>query len=107
MAIKTQGSIKRFGARYGRTIRSITGGVEHKQRKLYKCPYCRKVSAKRESVGIWLCRNCGSKFTGRSYEVIAEKVSKEKKKTQEAPIESIEKEKDEAQRYKAESEIKR
>ncbi|MGM5485248.1 MAG: hypothetical protein ACQEP1_05245 [Nanobdellota archaeon] len=107
MAIKSQGSIKRYGARYGRTVRTNAAHIESKQRKVYKCPYCRKISARREAVGIWKCSKCENKFTGRAYELVPEKVSKVDKSGGDAPIESIEKDKEDSERYKAESEIKR
>lgn len=65
---KLYGSVKRYGARYGRTSRQIAGGIEHKQRKAHKCPKCNKISAKRLSAGIWQCTKCNAKFTGKSYE---------------------------------------
>ena len=62
-------SIKRFGARYGRRVRLRFGFLEREQRKLHKCPYCKAVKAKRLSVGIWECKKCKSKFTGKAYRV--------------------------------------
>lgn len=73
---KKVGSIKRFGARYGRTTKERFGEVEKEQRKLHKCPYCNQVKVKRISVGIWECRKCGAKFTGKAYSV-KEKLFKE------------------------------
>lgn len=70
MAIsKNVGSTKRYGARYGRTVRHIAGKIENMQRKAHKCPYCRQEKAKRVSAGIWNCKNCGSTFTGKAYTV--------------------------------------
>ena len=63
------GSIKRFGARYGRGVKLKFGKIEEEQRKKHPCPYCRAVRVKRVAVGIWQCRKCGSKFTGRAYTV--------------------------------------
>jgi len=60
---------KRFGSRYGRTVRYKFIEIEREQRKLHKCPYCNKVAVKRLSVGIWHCRKCNSKFTGKAYSV--------------------------------------
>ena len=61
------GSVKRFGARYGRGVKLKFGKIEAEQRKKHPCPYCRAVRVKRVAAGIWECRKCGSKFTGRAY----------------------------------------
>jgi len=66
---KTKGPAKRFGARYGRTIRAKINLVEAKQKKIYDCPYCKEKKVKRIFVGVWGCKKCGAKFTGRAYEV--------------------------------------
>ncbi len=63
------GSVKRFGARYGRRLREKLGKIEQEQHKLHRCPYCQFVKAKRVSVGIWECRKCESKFTNKAYTV--------------------------------------
>ena len=68
MAEKTS-TTKRFGARYGVTLRKRVGVVEAKYRTKQKCPYCRKLEVKRVSLGIWQCRKCKVKFTGRAYEI--------------------------------------
>lgn len=70
MAIKHRpGSVKRFGARYGRGVKLKFGTIEAEQRRDHICPYCRAVRVRRVAVGIWKCRKCGSKFTGRAYTV--------------------------------------
>ena len=63
------GSVKRFGARYGRKPKLKFSKIETEQRKLHKCPYCSKVAVKRLAVGIWKCRKCNIKFTGKAYSV--------------------------------------
>ncbi|MFH2028244.1 MAG: 50S ribosomal protein L37ae [Nanoarchaeota archaeon] len=63
------GTTKRFGARYGRKTKKRFGIVEAEQRKLHKCPYCNAVKVKRVALGIWNCRKCGVKFTGRAYSI--------------------------------------
>ena len=60
-------SIKRFGARYGRTVKYKFGKIEAEQRKNHKCPYCNAVRVRRLAIGIWNCRKCGAKFTGKAY----------------------------------------
>ena len=72
------GSVKRFGARYGRKLKLKYSKIETEQRKLHKCPYCHKIAAKRESVGIWNCRKCNAKFTGKAYSVSRKIVTQEK-----------------------------
>ena len=68
------GSVKRFGPRYGRKLKLKFSKIESEQRKLHKCPYCSKVAVKRVAVGIWECRKCNVKFTGKAYS-IAKKIT--------------------------------
>jgi large subunit ribosomal protein L37Ae len=77
MAEKKSGSTKRFGARYGRTAKDNFGKIEHEQRKLHKCPYCSKVAVKRQAPGIWFCRKCSAKFTGKAYTIAKPTAKKE------------------------------
>ena len=63
------GSVKRFGPRYGRKPKLKFSKIEAEQRKLHKCPYCSKVAVKRLAVGIWQCRKCNIKFSGKAYSV--------------------------------------
>ena len=58
---------KRFGARYGIRPKKSFAKIESEQRKKHKCPYCLKVNVKRVSTGIWECRSCSAKFTGKAY----------------------------------------
>ena len=60
-------SAGRFGARYGRSIKSKLVKVEEKQRKKQKCPYCKKLGVKRLSSGIWKCSKCNKKFASDVY----------------------------------------
>jgi large subunit ribosomal protein L37Ae len=62
-------SVRRFGSRYGRRTRMMFGLIEKDQRSLHKCPYCNDVKAKRISVGIWQCKKCSAKFTGKAYKL--------------------------------------
>ncbi len=73
------GSVKRFGARYGRKLKLKFSKIETEQRKLHKCPYCNKISVKRIAVGIWNCKKCNSKFTGKAYSVSKKIITKETK----------------------------
>ena len=63
------GSVKRFGARYGRKLKLKFSAIEAEQRKLHKCPYCSKIAVKRVAVGIWKCRKCNAKFAGKAYSI--------------------------------------
>ena len=66
---KGLGSVKRFGARYGRTVKMKFAKVEAEQKKAHTCPYCSKPKVKRIAYGIWECTKCESKFTARAYTV--------------------------------------
>jgi large subunit ribosomal protein L37Ae len=57
----------RFGARYGRSVRTKLANVEQKQRIKQKCPYCKKLGVKRLSKGIWKCSKCNKKFASDTY----------------------------------------
>ncbi len=64
------GSASRFGARYGKRLRIKVLEVEKKYRNIkLNCPYCAKKQVKRFAPGIWHCRSCDSKFTGKAYEI--------------------------------------
>jgi len=65
--LKKTKSAGRFGARYGRSIKSKLVKVEEKQRKKQKCPYCQKLGVKRLSSGIWKCGKCNKKFASDTY----------------------------------------
>jgi len=67
------GSIKRFGARYGRRVKHKLGKIEEARKLSTQCPYCHKTSVKRLAMGIWFCGKCKSKFTGKAY-TIGEKI---------------------------------
>lgn len=68
MATKKVLTAGRFGSRYGKKIRQKVIDIEKKQKAWQKCPYCSKIRVKRVSKGIWQCRSCNVKFTGRAYE---------------------------------------
>jgi len=69
MAKEVPKSVKRFGARYGRRLRLKFGRIEKEQRKTHICPYCSYKKVKRLSAGIWYCKKCDSKFTGKAYKL--------------------------------------
>ncbi|MHA2271151.1 MAG: 50S ribosomal protein L37Ae [Candidatus Hodarchaeales archaeon] len=67
MKTKKVGSTGRFGTRYGSTLRKRTLRVEQELKVWHKCPSCSSSRVKRASIGIWICRFCGHKFTGGAY----------------------------------------
>jgi len=69
MRTKKVGPAGRFGARYGRKVRQRVIDIEVKQKQWQKCPYCLKPRVRRLAIGIWHCKSCNSKFTGRAYGV--------------------------------------
>jgi len=71
------GSAKRFGARYGRTVKHKFAKVEALQRKKYKCPFCSYTKVKRIAAGIWHCRKCNAKFANRAYTIVEPKIKEE------------------------------
>ena len=85
-SVENLGSAKRFGARYGRKTKLKFSKVETEQRKLHKCPYCSKVAVKRIALGIWGCRKCNAKFTGKAYSVSKKIITKEQEITEEPEI---------------------
>jgi len=74
MAETGLGSVKRFGTRYGRTVKHKLAKIEAGLRGKHKCPYCAKQKVKRVAMGIWNCQKCSTTFTARAYE-IGEKIS--------------------------------
>lgn len=69
MATKKVGSTGRYGVRYGQRLRAKVNIVEKTQNKSKKCPYCNRDAVKRVSAGIWQCKKCESKFTGKAYRI--------------------------------------
>ena len=86
-------SVKRFGTRYGRTLKLKFGKIEVEQRKKHKCPYCAAVQVKRIALGIWSCTKCGAKFAARAYTIAKKQVEQ----PQEAPAQSFEEHQEETQ----------
>ena len=64
---KTLGSAKRYGVRYGATLKRKVAVIEAVQRSDQKCPYCNRTAAQWRSVGIYECIKCGAKFTAKAY----------------------------------------
>jgi large subunit ribosomal protein L37Ae len=64
---KGRKAVNRFGPRYGRTIKSRVADIESKPTG--KCISCNSEKLEREATGIWKCRKCGTRFTGKAYQV--------------------------------------
>ncbi|MBS1266666.1 MAG: 50S ribosomal protein L37Ae [Candidatus Woesearchaeota archaeon] len=64
---KKKGLSKRFGARYGSTIRKRVEEIETLTKESKKCPYCAAPKVQRKAIGIWKCKKCKTKFTGKAY----------------------------------------
>jgi len=67
MKTKKVKSSGRFGARYGKSVRTKITNIESKQRKKQRCPFCKKLGIKRQSKGIWECKKCGKKFASNTF----------------------------------------
>ncbi|MEM4282097.1 MAG: 50S ribosomal protein L37ae [Candidatus Woesearchaeota archaeon] len=64
------GTAKRFGVRYGATPKYKLAKIEEAYRKKPQdCPYCHKQAVKRIAYGIWGCRKCGAKLSGKAYSI--------------------------------------
>ncbi|RLE47269.1 50S ribosomal protein L37ae [Candidatus Woesearchaeota archaeon] len=89
---KDLGPAKRFGARYGRTVKKRLAKIEREQKKKHKCPYCSKTQVKRVFAGVWYCRSCGAKFTSKAYTVTKNPLTLKKEKITEVSEEPTEQE---------------
>jgi large subunit ribosomal protein L37Ae len=67
MATKKVGSTGRFGSRYGLKIRKKILNVEKTLKSKHKCQTCARNTVKRVASGIWYCKKCDRKFTGKAY----------------------------------------
>jgi large subunit ribosomal protein L37Ae len=90
--VKKLGSTKRFGTRYGRRTKEKFAKIEAVQKSKHKCPYCHAMKVKRVGVGIWNCRKCGAKFTGKAYSIKKIVIKEEKEEKLEEPKEEKEEE---------------
>lgn len=82
---KVYGSVRRFGARYGRKVRFKLSQIEAVYKGEHTCPYCHYKKVHRLSVGVWHCAKCDTTFTGKAYSPVHEKIVTEK--TQAPPVE--------------------
>jgi large subunit ribosomal protein L37Ae len=58
---------KRFGPRYGATVRKRWNMVMLQKVQKYVCPQCGYKKVRWVAVGIWRCRKCGFTFAGGAY----------------------------------------
>ena len=98
-------STKRFGPRYGATVKRRFDKIERSQRRLHKCPYCHFVRAKRIASGIWLCKKCKAKFTGKAYS-ISKPITKVVEEPEIAEEKGIEEEKEAEEKEETKKEVK-
>ncbi|BCU67365.1 50S ribosomal protein L37ae [Sulfolobales archaeon HS-7] len=65
---KGSGVSKRFGARYGFTLRKKWEKVMIRRYDEHECPYCKsKGKIIRISSGIWTCKKCNNVWAGPAY----------------------------------------
>ena len=69
-------AVKRLGPRYGKRTRERLAKVETMSKANHKCPYCSYVTAKKVANGIFYCKKCSSKFTGKAYMPVKQKTVK-------------------------------
>jgi len=67
MRTKKIDSAGRFGSKYGKGIRDEIVAIEKLSKATYECPSCHKKGLRRESMGIWVCKKCGKKYTGKAF----------------------------------------
>ena len=65
----SKSSAKKYGARYGRTVKDKFAKIEKLQHQSYNCPFCSYPKVKRVSMGIWACEKCKAKFTSKAFTV--------------------------------------
>ena len=69
MASTERISAKQYGVRYGRRLREKIGKIDILRKGSSSCPYCHYNKVERIAAGIWFCKKCENKFTGRAYNV--------------------------------------
>lgn len=57
----------KFGAGYGRNVRSMYNTIEASQRQDQPSPFHPTGKAKRIAAGIWKCKKTGKVFAGHAY----------------------------------------
>ena len=52
-------------------------GSDEEEKGKHICPYCKAPKVKRIAAGIWECKKCNSKFTGKAYSIKKEIIKEE------------------------------
>lgn len=86
---------KRYGARYGPRIKNKVVEIELSSRGWHKCPYCSREQVKRVVAGIFECRKCDKRFTGKAYMPVKKAIIKAEALPMEEKQRSIEEEHEE------------
>lgn len=63
------GITRKYGTRYGASLRKIIKKFEVQQHAVYLCPFCGKNSVRRLAVGIWSCKSCHKTVAGGAWEL--------------------------------------
>jgi large subunit ribosomal protein L37Ae len=63
------GITRKYGTRYGASLRKIIKKFEVQQHAVYLCPFCGKQSVRRLAVGIWACKSCHKQIAGGAWEL--------------------------------------
>mmetsp|Transcript_33532 Transcript_33532/g.39046 ORF Transcript_33532/g.39046 Transcript_33532/m.39046 type:complete len:97 (+) Transcript_33532:16-306(+) len=71
MSKRTQkvGIVRKYGTRYGASLRKIIKKFEVQQHSRYFCPFCGKTSVRRQAVGIWRCNGCAKVVAGGAWQL--------------------------------------
>jgi len=79
MVEKHEKAVKRFGVRYGRTVKKRLGRIEALQKRKHQCPFCHYRKVSRLAVGIWHCAKCNATFASKAYTVTTPERVKEER----------------------------
>ena len=66
---KGLGPVKRYGTRYGRTLKYKLAQIEIAQKNKQTCPTCLKQKVRRIAMGIYRCDKCNVSFAAGAYSV--------------------------------------
>ena len=64
---KKVGVVRKYGTRYGASLRKQVKKIDISQHARYTCTFCGKDSVKREATGIWNCKACRKKIAGGAF----------------------------------------